>query len=107
MPDIHVPDLTIYDLILEKDKIKTRDEFIESLSTAQSAYILGLKIQAIDSARYWFNKYKKTKDKKYLTKVNKYLIQANTVEFFTNLDVCLEEYEDIKKEYNKAIKDVI
>lgn len=107
MPDIHVSDLTIYDLILEKDKIKTRDEFIESLSTAQSAYILGLKIQAIDSASYWFNKYKKTKDKKYLTKVNKYLIQANTVEFFTNLDVCSEEYEDIKKEYNKAIKDVI
>ena len=52
MPDIYVPDLTIYDLILEKDKIKTRDEFIESLSTAQSAYILGLKIQAVDSASY-------------------------------------------------------
>lgn len=107
MPDIYVPDLTIYDLILEKDKIKTRDEFIESLSTAQSAYILGLKIQTVDSASYWFNKYKKTKDKKYLTKVNKYLIQAKTIEFFTNLDIFSEEYEDIKKKYNKVIKDVI
>jgi hypothetical protein len=107
MPDIYVPDLTIFDIIKEKDKIKTRDEFIESLSTAQSAYILGLKIQAVDSASYWLDKYKETKDKKYLTKVNKYLIQANTVEFFTNLDVLSEEYEDIKKEYNKVIKDVI
>lgn len=107
MPDIYVPDLNIFDLFPEKDKIKTRDEFIESLSTAQSAYILGLKIQTVDSASYWLNKYKETKDKKYLTKVNKYLIQANTIEFFTNLDIFSEEYEDIKKEYNKAIKDVI
>ena len=107
MPDITLPDLNIFDLFPEKDKIKTRDEFIESLSTSQSAYILGLKIQAIDSASYWFDKYKETKDKKYLTKVNRYLIQANTVEFFTNLDIFSEEYEDIKKEYNKAIKDVI
>lgn len=105
MPDIVYPKYMISDFLPKKDTIVTREEFIESLSDPQSAYIFGLRVQSVDSASYWFNKYKETEEKEYLEKMNKYLIQAETLQFLIDLDLYFEEYEDMKKEYNKIIKE--
>ena len=105
MPDIFSNlEITLTDVLEEKDKIKTRKEFSNSLSAPQIAYILDLRIQAVNSAEYWLNDFKKTNNKKSLEKIEHYLTQARTIQFLIDLNVHFEKYKVIENEYNKIKK---